>query len=615
MRAAAVKGMLLSIVAAGGIVCGTPGSSPGAVSSALAMHGDVKYRPGFKHFDYVNPSSPKGGEVRLSAIGTFDNLNPFILKGVAATGAAYLFDTLTVASEDEPFTRYGLVAETIETPPDRSWVAFTLRKEARFRDGSPVAPEDVVFTFEALKTKGHPMYRAYYSNVLKAEKVGDRKVKFTFSPGDNRELPLIVGELPVLSKKWYSTRAFDAPTLEAPLGSGPYEVASVEPGRSIVYRRVKDYWGAKLPVNVGRYNFDTIRYDYYRDTTIALEAFKAGSYDFRLENSAKNWATAYDVPAVRQGLIKKEEIPNQMPNGMQGFVFNVRKPVFHDRRVREALGYAFDFEWSNRNLFNGAYTRTKSYFSNSELASSGLPGKDELAILNRFRGRIPAQVFTRVYEPPRTDGTGNIRENLKAALDLLKQAGWVVENERLVNARTRQPFEFEILLSEPVFERIVLPFIRNLERLGIKASIRQVDDAQYEKRVEQFDFDMIVNTFGQSLSPGNEQRDYWGSASADQQGSRNVIGIKDKAVDELVNLVISAPDRKSLVTRTRALDRVLLWGFYVIPQYHIRVYRVAVWDRFGRPKVSPKYSLGFDTWWVDPARDAALRGRKGTQQQ
>ncbi|NTU60353.1 MAG: ABC transporter substrate-binding protein, partial [Deltaproteobacteria bacterium] len=402
-------------------------------------------------------------------------------------------------------------------------------------------------------------------------------------------------------------------TLEAPLGSGPYEVASVEPGRAIVYRRVKNYWAANLPVNVGRYNFETIRYDYYRDTTIALEAFKAGSYDFRLENSAKNWATAYDVPAVRQGLVKKEEIPNQMPNGMQGFVFNTRKPVFQDRRVREALGYAFDFEWSNKNLFNGAYTRTRSYFSNSELASEGLPGKDELAVLKPLRGRVPEEVFTKPYEPPKTDGTGNIRDNLKAALDLLKQAGWVVENERLVNAKTRQPLEFEVLLSEPVFERIVLPFIRNLERLGVKATLRQVDDAQYEKRVEQFDFDMIVQTFGQSLSPGNEQRDYWSSASADQQGSRNVIGIKDKAVDELVNLVIAAPDRKSLVARTRALDRVLLWGFYVIPQYHIRVYRVAVWDRFGRPKVAPKYNLGFDTWWIDPGRDAALESKKGSR--
>lgn len=590
---------------------GSSSAKEAPAAHALAMHGDVKYKAGFPHFDYVNPLAPKGGDVRLAAIGTFDNLNPFLLKGVAATGAGNLFDTLTVASEDEPFTRYGLLAETVETPADRSWVAFTLRKEARFHDGSPVTADDVVFTFDMLKTKGHPMYRAYYANVVKAEKVGERKVKFSFTPGDNRELPLIVGELAVLSKRYYASRPFDAVALEAPLGSGPYEVGAVEPGRSITYRRVKNYWAEKLPVNVGRHNFDTLRYDYYRDTTIALEAFKAGNYDFRAENSSKNWATAYDVPAVKQGLIRKEEIPNQMPTGLQGFAFNTRKQLFQDRRVREALGYAFDFEWSNKNLFYGAYTRTKSYFSNSELASSGLPGKDELDVLKPFRGKVPDEVFSKGYEPPKYDGTGNIRDGLRAALELLKQAGWVVEGEKLVNAKTRQPFEFEILLSDPVFERIVLPFVRNLERLGVKASIRQVDDAQYEKRVEQFDFDVIVHTFGQSLSPGNEQRDFWGSASADQQGGRNVLGIKDKAVDELVNLVISAPDRKSLVSRSRALDRVLLWGFYVIPQYHIRVYRTAFWDRFGRPKVAPKYDLGFDSWWIDPARDAALGRRKG----
>ncbi|MBI5442519.1 MAG: ABC transporter substrate-binding protein [Deltaproteobacteria bacterium] len=601
---------LLALSLAAALAASATANPRVAVSHALAMHGDGKYTPGFKSFDYANPRAPKGGEVRLAAIGTFNNLNPFLLKGVPAAGAGYLFDTLTVSSEDEPFTRYGLLAETIDTPADRSWVAFTLRKEARFHDGSPVTPDDVFFTFDTLKTKGHPMYRAYYANVVRAEKAGDRTVKFVFSPGDNRELPLIVGELPVLSKRYFTSHPFDDVTLEAPLGSGPYEVAAVDPGRSITYRRVKGYWAANLPVNAGRYNFDRIRFDYYRDTTISLEAFKAGSYDFRLENSSKAWATAYDVPAVRQGLIKKEEIPNQMPTGMQGFVFNTRRPLFQDRRVREALGYAFDFEWSNKSLFYGAYARTKSYFSNSELASSGLPGKEELPILNPLRGRIPDEVFTKVYEPPRTDGSGNVRQGLRAALELLRQAGWVVENERLVNAKTRQPFEFEILLSDPVFERIVLPFARNLERLGVKASVRLVDDAQYERRVEQFVFYVIVHTFGQSLSPGNEQRDFWGAQSAGQPGSRNVAGVKDRAVDELVDLVISAPDRNSLVARTRALDRVLLWGFYLIPQYHIRVHRVASWDRFGRPKVTPKYDLGFDTWWIDPTKDATLARKK-----
>lgn len=581
-------------------------------SHGLSMYGDLKYGPGFTHFAYTNPQAPKGGDVKLAAIGTFDTLNPFTLKGIPAAGIGQLFDTLTVQSADEPFSEYGLVAETIEVPADRSWVAYTLRPEARFHDGTPITVDDVIWTFETLKTKGQPFYRSYYANVVGVEKIGERKVRFSFSAGENRELPLIVGQLPVLSRAYWGTRDFEKTTLDPPLGSGPYRVAAVDPGRSITYRRVEDYWAARLPVRVGTDNFATIRYDYYRDTTVALEAFKAGQYDFRTENVAKNWATAYTGPAVAQGLIKKEEIPNQLPTGMQGYVYNTRRPVFQDPRVRQALAYAFDFEWTNKNLFYGAYTRTKSYFSNSELASRGLPGPAELEVLAPFRDQVPPAVFTEEYQPPTTDGSGNVRNNLLTAHKMLAEAGWAVQDRKLVHEKTGAPLEFEILLDDPSFERVTLPFVKNLERLGVTARVRTVDTAQYQNRVDNFDFDMTVVVWPQSLSPGNEQRDYWTSARADTPGSRNLAGVKDPAVDALVDLLIAAPDRESLIARTRALDRVLLWGHYVIPHWHIQNFRVAYWDKFDRPPVTPPYALGFDTWWVDPRKEAALARRKGT---
>jgi microcin C transport system substrate-binding protein len=603
-----VLALSLALARSGGVQAADTRVSSG---HGLSIYGDLKYGPGFKHFEYVNPDAPKGGDVRLAAIGTFDSLNPYILKGVPASGLGQTFETLTVSSTDEPSSEYGLIAESIEVPADRTWVAFTLRPEARFHDGSPITAADVVWTFQTLKTKGHPAYRAYYAQVVKAEAIGPRKVKFTFGPGENRELPVITGQLPVLSKAYWSTRDFERTTLDAPLGSGPYRVESVDAGRSIAYRRVKDYWGAKLPVRVGQENFDTIRYDYYRDGTVALEAFKAGQYDFRLENSAKNWATAYNVPAVARGLLKKEEIPNQVPTGMQGYVFNTRRPIFQDRRVRQALGYAFDFEWSNKNLFYGAYVRTRSYFSNSELASRGLPGGEELKVLDLFRAQLVPEVFTTPYAPPKTDGVGDIRASLREALSLLKEAGWIVRGQRLVNARTGEPMQFEILLDDPQFERITLPFAKNLERLGVTARVRTVDTAQYQNRIDNFDFDMAVTVWPESLSPGNEQTDYWTSERAGVPGSRNLAGIRDPVVDKLVQLVIRAPDRASLIARTQALDRVLLWGFYVIPHYHIRSFRVAFWDKFDRPRTSPKYALGFDTWWVDAKKDAELVRRKG----
>ena len=593
----------LALVPPSGAGAGDEGAR---TTHGIAIHGEPSYPPDFRHFKYVNPEAPKGGMIRRSAFGTFDSLNPFILKGVSAAALGYLFETLMEGSLDEASTEYGRIAESVETPADRSWVAFNLRPEARWHDGRPITVEDVIFTFETLKTKGHPFYRAYYGSVAKAEQVGPRKVKFTFSGGENRELPVIVGQLPVLAKHYWEGREFDKTTLEPPLGSGPYRIESVDPGRSITYRRVADWWGKDLPVNVGFFNADLIRFEYYRDRTVEREAFKAGEFDFFEENTAKDWATAYDFPAIRNGHVRKEEIAHEIPTGLQAFVFNTRRLIFQDWRVRQAIAYAFDFEWTNKVLFYGQYTRTRSYFSNSELASRGLPDRAELAVLEPFRGRIPEEVFTTEYAPPETDGTGNVRDNLRQAFRLLGEAGWVVRDFVLVDAERGRPFEFEILLVSPAFERIALAFARNLERLGMRARVRTVDPSQYQNRVDDFDFDMVVGSFGQSLSPGNEQRDFWTSVAADTKGSRNIIGIRDLAVDELVELVISAPDRVQLIARTRALDRVLLWGHYVVPHWHIRTFRLVYWEKFGRPALRPKYGLALDSWWVDQAKDESL---------
>ena len=579
---------------------------------ALSLVGEPKYGPDFPYLDYVNPDAPKGGTLRRYAIGGYDSLNPFIIKGVSAVGLGLVYERLMTSPADDVSAEYGLIAESIEVPDDLSWVAFTLRPEARWHDGSPITVDDVIFSFETLKRKGVPFYRFYYANVTRAEQVGPRKVKFIFAGPRNRELPQIMGQLVVLPKAWFATRDFEKTSLEPPLGSGPYRVAKVDPGRSITYERVPDYWGRDLPINRGRYNVDVIRYDYYRDQTVALEAFKAGEYDFREENTSKMWATAYDSPALAAGLMIKEEVPHQRPTGMQAFVFNLRKAKFRDRTLRQALAYAFDFEWTNKNLFYGQYTRTKSYFSNSELAARGLPSPAELALLEPFRDRLPPEVFTKVYEPPATDGSGNIRRNLRAALKLLRGAGWTFRDKKLIDPKSGEPLEIEILLQSPAFERVVGPMIRNLKRLGVTTRIRTVDSAQYQNRVRDFDFDMIIATFGQSESPGNEQRDYWGSEAADRRGSRNVIGIKDPVVDALVDKVIFAPDRASLVAATRALDRVLLWGHYVIPQWHIRYERIAYWNKFGRTGKTPKYGTDLSAWWIDAEKAAVVaRGVAG----
>jgi microcin C transport system substrate-binding protein len=582
------------------LACAGASAEESRAAHGIAMHGDLKYGPDFTHFEYADPNAKKGGEMRQAALGTFDSFNPFIVKGNPAAGIGGIYDSLLTASADEPFSAYGLLAESVETPADRAWVTFTLRKEARWHDGRPVTPEDVLWTFETLRREGNPFYHGYYASVAKAEKTGERSVKFTFKPGENRELPLILGQLNVLPKHAWEKRTFDATTLDPPLGSGPYRIGSFEPGRYVVYERVEDYWGKDLPVNVGRNNFGRIRFDYFRDYTVSLEAFKAGGYDFRAEMSAKDWATAYDFPAVKSGQVKREEVPHHRPAGMQAYAFNTRRPLFQDARVRRALCEAFDFAWSNRTLFYDQYTRTRSYFDNSELAAEGLPGAAELAVLEPYRGRVPDEVFTTEYQPPKTDGSGNIRENLRRAVELLAAAGWRIDpkTRKLTEEKTGRVMQFEFLLLEPLFERVTLPFVKNLERLGVAARVRTVDSAQYRRLLDEFDFDVVVASWPQSLSPGNEQRGYWGSAFADRTGSDNVLGIKDPVVDALIEALIAAPDRAALVARVRALDRVLQWGHYVIPQWHIPYDRIAYWDKFGRPAITPLQGVQLDTWWV-----------------
>ncbi|AHL75791.1 hypothetical protein CH92_12070 [Stutzerimonas stutzeri] len=595
------KNARLSILHAGvlALLC-LANTAEAAPRHALTLYDEKpKYPADFSHFDYTNPDAPKGGTLRQAGFGSFDSLNPFINKGVAADDIGLIYDTLTTNSLDEPFTVYGLLAEKIEKGPNNEWVRFYLRPEARFHDGEPVTAEDVVFTFETLVNKGAPHYRGYYADVEKAVVEGPRRVRFDFKHAGNRELPLILGQLPVLPKHWWAQRDFTTGSMEPPLGSGPYRIERVEAGRSVRYARVEDYWGRNLAVNRGFYNFDHVHFDYYRDNTVALQAFKAGHFDYWLETSAKNWATAYDIDAVKNGRIIKEEIANRNPQGMQGFIFNTRRKNLQDVRVREALALLFDFEWTNRQLFNGAYTRTTSYFDNSELASSGLPSEKELSILEPLRGQVPDEVFEKPFKLPQTKADGLIREQQRRAYELLTAAGWKIENDRMMDADGK-PVKLEFLLVQADFERVLLPYKRNLAGLGIDLEIRRVDVSQYINRLRSRDYDMIVSGFGQSSSPGNEQREYWHSTSADNPGSRNFIGLKNPAIDTLVEKLIAADSRDELITRTRALDRVLLWGHYVIPNWHIKTWRVAYWNHLAHPEITPSYDIGLMTWWNTP---------------
>ena len=565
---------------------------------AISMHGSPKYDKDFKNFDYVNTNAPKGGSIKLHAIGSFDTLNNFILKGSPAANLSQVHDSLLIQSFDEPFTMYGLIAETITVPEDRSWVIFKIRKQAKFHDGSQIKVEDIIWTLNTLKEKGHPFFKFYYGSVKEAKKISENEVKFIFQGETNLELPLIIGQMKILSKNYWENK-FENVLLESPIGSGPYRVKSFKAGRTIEFERVDNYWAKDLPVNKGKFNFNKLIIEYFRDATVALEAFKSGDYDFRQENQAKRWANAYNFSAIENGDVKKKSVKHEIPTGMQGFFINTRKEVFKDRIVRKALNFAFDFEWTNKILFFDQYKRTNSFFSNSDLASKSLPTKKELELLNAFKNKLPGEIFNNEYLNPVNDGSGNVRKNLRIADELLYEAGWIVKNGKRINKETGVPLKFTILLVSPEFERIALPYARNLKKIGIEAKVRTVDSAQYERRLENFSFDMTVVSLGQSLSPGNEQRDFWHSNSAKINGSRNYAGVSNLTVDFLIEKIIAAKDRESLKNATKALDRVLLNEYYVIPHWHIQNFRISYWDKFGKPKINPKYDLGLDTWWYD----------------
>ena len=580
----------------------------------LSLFGDLKYGPEFAHFDYVEPAAPKGGELHMATVSTFSTLNPYTLKGVAAAGTGFPFESLLEGAADEPDSAYGLIAQAVVLEPNRRWVHFLLRPEARWHDGTPITAADVKFSYEILTTEGDPAYATQLAGVDRVDTGGDRNVVFHLADRDNRKLPLLVGAMPIVSEAYYKDRAFGETTMEPPLGSGPYRVARVDAGRSIAYERVADHWGAALPANVGRHNFGMIVIDYYRDRTVLVEALKAGEYDFHEEFTSKVWVTGYNISAVEEGWLVKDVLPDNTPSGVQAFFINTRLTKFQDRRVREALAYAFDFEWLNKNQFYGTYDRMASYFENSELAARGLPSADELALLEPHRGAVPEEVFTTEFVPPASDGSGNNRRNLRAARALLEEAGWVTRDGALVNAATGEAMAVEFLYFEPTFERIYGAFGRSLERLGVTVSLRLVDGAQYEERLKTHDFDITTNRFVFSLSPGAELNTFFGSGTADQVGSPNAAGIKDPVADALIGEVVAANDRESLIAAARALDRVLLWGHYMIPQWYKGAHHLVYWNKFGRPTVKPRYARGvIDTWWVDREKDAALTAyREGT---
>jgi ABC-type oligopeptide transport system substrate-binding subunit len=593
------------------LLCGLTAAAAGARAAeaeppwrhAMTMHGEPRYGPGFAHFGYVEPSAPKGGTLTLSAGGSFDSLNPFIIKGVPAEGWELVVERLMKRSRDEPFTLYGRIAEAVQVAPDRSWVGFRLRPEARWHDGTPITADDVVFSHATLKDKGRSNHRLYYRQVARVEKRGEREVRFVFAPGDNRELPMILGLMPVLPKARLAGRDFEKTGLAPIMGSGPYRVETVEPGRSISYRRVADWWGRELPANRGHFNFDVVRYEYYRDATVALEAFRAGLVDLREEADPARWVDGYAGPALARGDVVKEEIPHGRPAGMLGLVFNGRRPLFADRRVRFALAHALDFDWINRAFLHGTFVRTRSYFENSELAAVGPPSEAERALLAPFAADLPSEILTDAYAPP-GEGMGT-REALRTARAILEAVGWTFTAD---GARTADgiPAAFEILLVDPRHERTALEYARRLKRLGVAARVRTVDSAQYQHRLNTYDFDMIVYWWDQSLSPGNEQAFYFGSSAAEQEGTRNYAGIRSPAANALIGHLTAAGTRQDLIAAARALDRVLQWGHHVVPLYHLPADRVAFWNRFGRPPVAPLYGYQIDTWWIDPERDRAL---------
>ena len=611
---------------------------------ALSLVGEPKHGPDYEHFDWVNPDAPKGGTIRGFVEGSLDSLNPFTVKGDPASGLGLIYDALLASSPDEPSTEYGQIAEWVTYPDDYSSVTFGLRPEAHWHDGKPITPEDVIFSLEAQK-EAHPRYAFYYKNVVKAEKTGENEVTFTFDVKGNRELPQIVGQIMVLPKHFWEGKGPDGQerdvtktTMEAPLGSGAYKVKSFDAGRSITYERVKDYWAKDLPISKGQWNFDEIKLTYFLDRTPAFEEFKSGKLDYWAESVASQWATGYGFPAVEKGWVKKEAIPVERVAPMQAFVFNLRRKQFQDPRVREAFALAFNFEESNKKLFYDLYERVGSYFDNSELAAKGLPTGRELEILEEVRGEVPPEVFTTEWKNPVNKTPEDFRNHMREASKLLAEAGWTLQEvsaekeedcgffcsilrtvglssarkENVLRNAGGEVLTAEILLDNPDFQKIVLPYVQDLQKLGIKARVRMVDSAQYKRREDAHDYDIIVDNFAQSNSPGNEQRDFWGTAAADRDGTRNTAGIKNPAIDKLSDKVVFAKDRDDLIAATHALDRVLLWNYYMVPHWHYPYERLVTWDIFGRPATLPSQTASLmQTWWIDPEKKKALDAARG----
>jgi microcin C transport system substrate-binding protein len=616
----------LLLLLCGAAVSASADDGPVTRSSAIAILGNPALPSDFPYFPYVNPNAPKGGEVTLASIGTYDSFNPFILRGSATGGTVnpwvvlpggsgsgasvgHVWESLLTSSADEAAVGYGHLAQTIELPADKMWVAFELRPEARFSDGAPVTAEDVAWTYRTLLEKGRPSFRIQMADVKDVMVESPRRVVFHFNSNENRELPLILGGLPVLPKHFFEGRDFTKPLTDPPIGSGPYRIADFELGRSVTYVRRPDWWAVDMPTGKGTNNFDRVRIEYFRDATVAMEAFKAGQIDLRSENISKNWATAYDFPAVARGLVKKRDFSHQLPTGMQGYAMNTRRPVFADPLVRQAMTEVFDFEWANKNLFYGTYARTTSYFSNSDLASSTVPQGDELKLLEPYRKALPPALFAEPFRLPVTDGSGNNRDQLRHALELLQQAGWSVKDRKLVDAKG-QPMSFTILLDEPSLERVALPYVQLLQKIGVDARVRTVDPAQYQHLTDDFDFDMIMMIFPEGDVPGNELRGYFTCAASKAQGSYNTPGVCEPVVDALVEKIVTAQDRATLKTAAHALDRVLLWRWFMVPNWHSRTFHIAYWDRFGYPDVPIRDGFNFDTWWVDAARSAATEAAR-----
>ena len=574
------------------------------VSHALSLHGTPKYAAGFDHFDYVNPAALKGGTLRQWVMGTYDSFNQFALRGVAAAGSDALYDTLMTGSEDEISVYYGLIAQKVEYPEDFTWIIFHLNPSAVAQDGSSITSDDVVFSFNKFFNEGVPQFKQYYSGIAKVEALDKLRVKFTLKKGD-KAMMISLAQLNVIPKKYWESRKFGEPSTEVPLGTGPYLAKDFKMGQYVLWQRNPDYWALRLPVNRGQLNFDFLRYDYYRDETVAFEAFKGGEFDLYQENIAKNWATAYTGKNFDNGVIVKEDIPHEIPQGMQAMVFNTQRPIFKDRRVRQALNFAMDFEWMNKNLFYNQYVRTRSYFTNTPYAAKGLPGTDELKILTPLKGKIPDEVFTTEYKPPVTDGSGEIREQVRQALALLKDAGWIVKDQKLVNVKTNEAFAFELLMDSPTMQRVAVPVQKNLAKMGIIMNLRQVDSSQFVNRLRNRDFDMIAGGYGAMAYPSTDLNDIFRSNYMDS--TYNTAGVQDPAIDALVDgCIANQENEKALLDWGHALDRVLTWNYYVIPEWYLSTFRVAYWNKFSRPAVRPKYTFGLGSWWLDKDKDAKL---------